>query len=78
MKHGETEDAFMNFTSETGYRDASLTKLTTKNGNLSKKIRQQEYHISSLQSEIYKLKLATATQTTEVKGKNKDRHSYKR
>ena len=35
VKHGEMEDAFMNFASATSARDAAFTKMTTTNDNLS-------------------------------------------
>ena len=45
LKHGEMEDAFMNFASATSARDAAFTKLTTTNGNFLTQLRQQKDQI---------------------------------
>ena len=67
VKRGEMEDTFVNFVLATAAHDAEFTKLTTTTRNQSKKLRLQEDHIRKLQVELCNLKLAAATQTTEVK-----------
>ena len=42
MKHGEMEDAFMNFASATAECDEEFTKLNQINENISMQLRQQE------------------------------------
>ena len=42
VKHGEIEDAFMNFASATASRGTAFTNITMTNGNLSTQLRQQE------------------------------------
>ena len=73
VKHGDMEDAFMKFalTLTMAARDASFTELTTSNGNLTTKLRNQKDQIWSLQEEMCNLRVAAAVQTTEVKGPNK-------
>ena len=39
VKHGEMEDAFMNFESDIEARDAAFTKIMKTNGNLSTQLR---------------------------------------
>ena len=76
MKHGEMEDDFMIFALEMVAHDAAFKKVTTTNKNMSTKLRQQEDYIQSLQAEIYNLKVVAATQTTDVRGKNKGKNPY--
>ena len=52
VKHVKTEYAFMNFASATAVCDADFTELTTMNGNLSTKLRQQEDYIWGPQSRV--------------------------
>ena len=78
VKHGEMEDAFMHFASETAVRDAAFTELTTTNGNLSTQLRHQKDQIRALQAELCNLKVAAETRTTNVKGNNKVVHLYAR
>ena len=48
FKHSEMEDAFKDFASATSTRDTAFTELTTKNGNLSTQLKQQEDQIRAL------------------------------
>ena len=59
VKHGEMEDAFMNFASAMADRDVAFTKLTTKNGNLSTQLIHQDDQITTLQAELCNLKVAS-------------------
>ena len=47
VKHGDMEDTFMKFASDTAARDAAFTELKTTNGKLSTKLRQQEDQIQA-------------------------------
>ena len=67
IKHGEMEDAFMNFASATAAQDTYFTDMTTTNDNLSTQLRQREDHIWALQEKLWNLKVVVATQTTDVK-----------
>ena len=67
VKHGEIEDAFMNFASATAENDAAFTELTKTTGNMSTQLRLQEDHIWAIHVELCNLKLASETQTTERK-----------
>ena len=64
VKHGETEDDFMDFASTTASLDAVFTKLTTKNRNMSTQLRQQEDQIWALSVELCNLKVAEAEKKT--------------
>ena len=66
----------MNFASTKEARDADFTKLNMTNENLPTQLRQKEDHIRALQAKWCNLKLAAATQTTDVKGSNKTVHPY--
>ena len=45
VKHGDMEDSSTHLASATEARDAAFTELTKTNGNLSKKLKQQEDQI---------------------------------
>ena len=72
------EDALMNLVSATAAQDVALTKLTTEKGNLYTQLRQKEYRILELQSELCNIKVAAATKTTNMKGYNKGVNKYAR
>ena len=57
VKHGEMEDAFMNFALAMAARDVAFTKLTTKNGNLSTQLIHQDDQITTMQAELCNLKV---------------------
>ena len=71
------EDAFMNFALATAARDEAFTELTTKNGNLSTQLRQQEDQIWALQAKLCNLNVAAATWSIDVKT-NKTGQPYAR
>ena len=52
VKHGEMEDAFMNFVLVTAAQDSEFTKLATTNGNLYTQLRQHEDQIRVLQADL--------------------------
>ena len=67
VKHGEIEDAFMNFASATASRGTAFTNITMTNGNLSTQLRQQEDKIWALQAELCNLKVAAEMKNVEGK-----------
>ena len=72
------KEALINSASATAARDAAFTELTTTNGNISTKLSQQEDNIRAVQAELCKLKVVSATRTTNEKEKNKGVHTYAR